>query len=91
MKLCQFLGNLCVGGLSLKNIDVFMDEELVGTPANWSGHIQVSHSQQQSLELERRYLLMLEEDCMSCVKLVSFRQGNDDSTVLADFVVCSHQ
>lgn len=91
MKLCKLRGDLCVGGMSLKKIDVFMDEDLIATPAKWSGQIQVDRSHQHSLELERQYLLMLDEDSMGCVKLASFGPGSDASTVLAEFVACRPQ
>jgi len=91
MKLCNLRGNLCIGGMSLKNIDVFIDEKLLSSPANWSGQIQFDRSQQHSIELERQYLLILDEDCMGCVKLISFRPDSDASKVLAEFVACNHQ
>lgn len=91
MKLCNLRGNLCIGGMSLKNVDVFIDEKTLATPASWSGQIQFDRSQQHCLELERQYLLMLDEDCMGCVKLVSFLPGSDVSTVQAEFVACSYR
>jgi hypothetical protein len=91
MKLCKLRGNLCVGGMSLKDIDVFIDEELIGLPANWSGELRVDRSEVHCLQLERRYLLMLDEDTMGCVKLVLFRPDSDASSVLAEFVPCNHQ
>lgn len=91
MKLCKLRGNLCVGGMCLNDVDVFMDEELIGAPANWTGQIQVDHSLQHSLDLQRQYLLTLDDDSMSCVKLISFRPGPEVTTVLADFVVCNRQ
>ena len=91
MKLCKLRGDLCVGGMSLKHFDVFMDEDVIGTPANWSGQIQFDRAQQHSLELERQYLLILDQGGMAPVKLVSFRPDFDASTVLADFVACTQE
>jgi hypothetical protein len=84
----KYRGDLFVGGLSLKKLETFIEDEVVAEPSHWAGYLTLDRTDQHVLAVRRPYLLMLEDGRMNRVRLTEIRSGPDATHINAVFEAC---
>jgi len=80
-----FQGNLLIGGLALNNVEGILCDDESGTPANWSGQFRIDPCQHEVLEIDRQYLLMLDDGRNREVVLTEIQVESEDGAVVCVF------
>jgi hypothetical protein len=80
-----FQGNLLIGGLALNNVEGMLCDDESDTPSNWSGQFRVDLCQHEALEIDRQYLLMLDDGRNREVVLTEIQVESEDGAVVCVF------
>ena len=80
-----FQGNLLIGGLALNNVEGMLCDDESGAPSNWSGKFRVDLCQHEALEIDRQYLLMLDDGRNREVVLTEIQVESEDGGVVCAF------
>jgi hypothetical protein len=83
-----FHGDLLIGGMAVKNLEVVLEDGSADPSAMWCGQFTVDPCQQEVLELGRQYLLMLDDGRNREVVLTDIQAANDEESVVCEFDDC---
>lgn len=81
----RFHGDLLMGGLSLREIDGVIEDELKEPEHHHEGHFEVDVEKQAVLELNRPYLLMTDNGDSMKLVVKKMDETGDHSRLIVQF------
>ena len=81
----HFHGDLLLGGARLRDVEGEITELPVGHDEDWSGEFWIDSDQLELIELERPYLLVLDDGRKGQVKLTETSPDEDHQHALVRF------
>lgn len=81
----QFHGDLLIGGMALRDVVGFIDKEVQGAADCWFGHFRLEPSRRELLELNRNYLLMLDDGRVAKIIVTQMRDEDTRQDVVVEF------
>ena len=80
-----FQGNLLIGGMALNNVEGMLCDDGSGMPSHWSGQLRIDPCQHEVLEIDRQYLLMLDDGRNREVVLTDIQVESEEEPVVCVF------
>lgn len=80
-----FQGNLLIGGMALNNVEGMLCDDASGIPSHWSGQLRIDPCQHEVLEIDRQYLLMLDDGRNREVVLTDIQVESEEEPVVCVF------
>ncbi|MCG8451438.1 MAG: hypothetical protein MI725_17870 [Pirellulales bacterium] len=81
----DFHGDLLIGGLAIRHLHGTLDEGDEENVQAWSGRFEIESLQEESLEVGRQYLLLLDDGRNAEVVVTHVHAEPEQTTVVCDF------